>query len=162
MRDGPLTTAIDQALARLAGLADRERSTLAIREVGTVRSVGHGIAVLSGLPGVRSEELIEFAGDVLGMAFNLAEESVGVIILGEYINIEEGDEVRSTGRIAEVPVHHYHRAYGQSQFFNFRRLVRTAVQLSQLWWKLVVRREGLRAPRAESEQRGVTMTDDPR
>ena len=39
----------------------------------------------------------------------------------------------------EVPVHHYHRAYGQSQFFNFGRLWRTAVQLSQLWWKLVVR-----------------------
>jgi hypothetical protein len=44
-------------------------------------------------------------------------------------------------RFIEVPVHHYHRAYGQSQFFNFRRLVRTAVQLGQLWWKLVVKRE---------------------
>lgn len=43
-------------------------------------------------------------------------------------------------RFVEVPVHHYHRAYGQSQFFNFRRLFRTAVQLSQLWWKLVARR----------------------
>lgn len=47
-------------------------------------------------------------------------------------------------RFVEVPVHHYHRAYGQSQFFNFRRLWRTAVQLSQLWWKLVVKREHLR------------------
>ena len=44
-------------------------------------------------------------------------------------------------RFVEVPVHHYHRAYGRSQFFNFRRLIRTAVQLRQLWWKLVVRRE---------------------
>ncbi len=44
-------------------------------------------------------------------------------------------------RFVEVPVHHYHRAYGRSQFFNFRRLIRTAAQLSQLWWKLVVRRE---------------------
>ena len=44
-------------------------------------------------------------------------------------------------RFVEVPVHHYHRAYGQSQFFNFRRLWRTAVQLSQLWWKLVVKKE---------------------
>jgi glycosyltransferase involved in cell wall biosynthesis len=43
-------------------------------------------------------------------------------------------------RFVEVPVHHYHRAYGRSQFFNFRRLVRTAQQLSQLWWKLVARR----------------------
>jgi glycosyltransferase involved in cell wall biosynthesis len=46
-------------------------------------------------------------------------------------------------RFIEVPVHHYHRAYGQSQFFNLRRLVRTAVQLTELWWKLVVRREHL-------------------
>jgi glycosyltransferase involved in cell wall biosynthesis len=50
-------------------------------------------------------------------------------------------------RFIEVPVHHYHRAYGQSQFFNFRRLVRTAVQLSQLWWKLVVKREHVKASR---------------
>jgi glycosyltransferase involved in cell wall biosynthesis len=64
-------------------------------------------------------------------------------------------------RFVEVPVHHYHRAYGQSQFFNFRRLVRTAVQLSQLWWKLVVRRQPAPAPRRESEQRGATMSDDP-
>jgi glycosyltransferase involved in cell wall biosynthesis len=54
-------------------------------------------------------------------------------------------------RFVEVPVHHYHRAYGQSQFFNFRRLFRTAVQLSQLWWKLVVRRQALPAPRVERE-----------
>lgn len=47
-------------------------------------------------------------------------------------------------RFAEVPVHHYHRTYGQSQFFNFPRLWRTGVQLIQLWWKLVVRREHLR------------------
>ena len=46
-------------------------------------------------------------------------------------------------RFAEVPVHHYHRAYGKSQFFNFPRLFRTAIQLTQLWWKLVVRREHL-------------------
>ena len=44
-------------------------------------------------------------------------------------------------RFVEVPVHHYHRAYGRSQFFNFRRLFRTAVQLTQLWWKLVVKKE---------------------
>jgi len=46
-------------------------------------------------------------------------------------------------RFAEVPVHHYHRAYGKSQFFNFRRLFRTGIQLLHLWWKLVVRREHL-------------------
>lgn len=47
-------------------------------------------------------------------------------------------------KFAEVPVHHFHRAYGQSQFFNFRRLWRTGVQLIQLWWKLVVRKEHLK------------------
>jgi glycosyltransferase involved in cell wall biosynthesis len=52
-------------------------------------------------------------------------------------------------RFVEVPVHHYHRAYGGSQFFNIRRLFRTAVQLSQLWWKLVVRREHVSAAAAK-------------
>jgi glycosyltransferase involved in cell wall biosynthesis len=47
------------------------------------------------------------------------------------------------GRVVEVPVHHFHRAYGQSQFFNFPRLFRTAIQLAQLWWKLVIRRDHL-------------------
>lgn len=46
-------------------------------------------------------------------------------------------------RFAEVPVHHFHRAYGKSQFFNFARLYRTAIQLAQLWWKLVVKKEHL-------------------
>ncbi len=53
-------------------------------------------------------------------------------------------------RFAEVPVHHYHRAYGASQFFNFRRLFRTGVQLASLWWKLVVRREHRRASPGEA------------
>ncbi|MGZ6347706.1 MAG: hypothetical protein ACXWNC_09105, partial [Anaerolineales bacterium] len=47
-------------------------------------------------------------------------------------------------KFAEVPVHHYHRVYGQSQFFNFPRVWRTGVQLIQLWWKLVVRKEHLK------------------
>jgi glycosyltransferase involved in cell wall biosynthesis len=48
-------------------------------------------------------------------------------------------------RVAEVPVHHYHRAYGKSQFFNFRRIVRTAIDVLRLWWSLVVRKEHLKA-----------------
>jgi glycosyltransferase involved in cell wall biosynthesis len=62
-------------------------------------------------------------------------------------------------RFVEVPVHHYHRAYGQSQFFNFRRLVRTAVQLSHLWWKLVVRRPASPAPRPEPEPLALPRDD---
>ncbi len=79
-------------------------------EVGTVVEVGDGIARVYGLAGVKSSELVEFPGkgpngsDVLGMALNLEEDTVGVIIMGPYTQIQEGDTVRSTGRIIEVPV----------------------------------------------------------
>ncbi len=73
-------------------------------DVGTVTEVGDGIARVFGLSGVRSSELVEFENGVLGIALNLEEESVGVVILGEYTEIEEGQQVRSTGRIADVPV----------------------------------------------------------
>lgn len=106
MPDGPLARAIDQALDRLGGLDGAAQPGLAIREVGTVRSVGHGTAVLSGLPGIRSEELIEFGGDVLGMAFNLDEHEVGAILLGESRSLKAGDEARRTGRVTDVPVGH--------------------------------------------------------
>ena len=72
--------------------------------VGTVVEVGDGIARIHGLSGVQANELITFPTGVTGMALNLEEESVGAIILGAYNDIKEGDEVRSTGRIAEVPV----------------------------------------------------------
>ena len=72
--------------------------------VGTVVEVGDGIARIHGLSGVQANELITFPTGVTGMALNLEEESVGAIILGAYTDIKEGDEVRSTGRIAEVPV----------------------------------------------------------
>ncbi|MDH4066658.1 MAG: glycosyltransferase family 2 protein [Acidobacteriota bacterium] len=58
-------------------------------------------------------------------------------------------------RVAEEPVHHYHRAYGQSQFFNFRRIVRTGVDVLKLWWVLVVRREHLAAQRARAAEHGA-------
>ena len=78
---------------------------MSVTNVGRVVEVGDGIAQVYGLSNVMSSELVEFTKTgVLGMAFNLEEESVGIIILGEYTDIEEGDEVRSTGRIASVPV----------------------------------------------------------
>ncbi|NPV66837.1 MAG: F0F1 ATP synthase subunit alpha [Anaerolineae bacterium] len=73
-------------------------------EVGHVLVVGDGIARVSGLPNVRANELVSFSNGVPGIAFNLEAESVGVIIMGEYADIKEGDEVRTTGRIASVPV----------------------------------------------------------
>jgi F-type H+-transporting ATPase subunit alpha len=73
-------------------------------EVGTVEEVGDGIAQVSGLTGVMANELVEFENGVLGIALNLEDDTVGVIIMGQYTNIEEGGTVRGTGRIASVPV----------------------------------------------------------
>ena len=74
-------------------------------DVGEVLEVGDGIALVSGLTNVMAGELVEFTKNgVLGIALNLTQENVGIIIMGEYQTIEEGDLVRSTGRIASVPV----------------------------------------------------------
>ncbi|HMQ51609.1 MAG TPA: F0F1 ATP synthase subunit alpha [Anaerolineae bacterium] len=73
-------------------------------DVGSVLSVGDGIARVSGLANVMATELLEFPGGVLGMALNLEEDEVGAVILGDYEHIEEGNTVKSTGRIASVPV----------------------------------------------------------
>jgi F-type H+-transporting ATPase subunit alpha len=78
---------------------------LEAREVGRVLEVGDGIARIYGLSGVMAGEMVEFTRTkVRGLAFNLEENSVGVIILGEYLEIEEGDEVRATGELLRVPV----------------------------------------------------------
>ncbi len=73
-------------------------------DVGTVVGVGDGIAHIHGLSGVKYNELLEFPHGVIGLALNLEEDSVGSILLGEYAEIKEGDEVKCTGRIVEVPV----------------------------------------------------------
>ncbi len=75
-----------------------------IKNVGTVLEAGDGIARVSGLADVRSQELVQFANGVMGIAFNLEAEAVGVIVMGEYGGIEEGMTVYATGRIASVPV----------------------------------------------------------
>ena len=77
---------------------------LTMVDVGTVIEVGDGIARVHGLSGVSYGELVEFADGTAGMALNLEEDSVGIVIMGETIGVKEGDEVRSTGRIVEVPV----------------------------------------------------------
>lgn len=102
----PIAAGIDRTLDRLARLSRDHVPRLTIREVGTVQSVGHGVVVVSGLPGVRSEELVEFAGGTLGMAFNLEEHQVGVILLGDSRTITAGSEVQRTGRVIDVPVGH--------------------------------------------------------
>ena len=77
---------------------------LGIADIGSVLEAGDGIARVSGLANVKSQELVQFANGVMGIAFNLEKEAVGVIIMGEYSGISEGMDVRATGRIASVPV----------------------------------------------------------
>jgi glycosyltransferase involved in cell wall biosynthesis len=78
------------------------------------------------------------------------EKSSGVICL------EMMKKFQDAGfRVAEVPVHHYHRAYGKSQFFNFRRIFKTGVDVMKLWWSLVIRHEHLAAQRARAASGGL-------
>jgi F-type H+/Na+-transporting ATPase subunit alpha len=73
-------------------------------DVGVITDIGDGIAHVYGLAGVQMGEIVEFPGGVPGLALNLEQDSVGIIIMGPYEEIEEGDEVHTTGRIAQVPV----------------------------------------------------------
>ena len=83
---------------------EQYESQIDVREVGRVLEAGDGIARVYGLSGVMSGEMVEFPNGIIGLAFNLEENSVGVIILGDFLEINEGDEVRSTGRLLSVPV----------------------------------------------------------
>src|ERR1700748_2720320 len=83
---------------------EQYQSQIDVREVGRVLEVGDGIARVYGLSGVMSGEMVQFPSGVVGLAFNLEENSVGVIILGDYLQINEGDEVRSLGKLLQVPV----------------------------------------------------------
>src|SRR2546425_8292579 len=80
------------------------RAGVDVSEVGNVISVGDGIARVYGLEKAMAGELLEFPHGVMGLALNLEESQVGVVLLGEYTEIREGDQVRRTGRIMEVPV----------------------------------------------------------
>lgn len=79
-------------------------SEVEANEVGTVIEIGDGIARVHGLDNVMAGELVEFSNGVMGMAQNLEENNVGIVILGPFTEIREGDEVRRTGRIMQVPV----------------------------------------------------------
>ncbi|HZK86015.1 MAG TPA: F0F1 ATP synthase subunit alpha [Desulfosporosinus sp.] len=83
---------------------ERYETAVDIVEVGTVIQVGDGIARVYGLEKAMAGELLEFPGEVYGMAMNLEEDNIGCIILGEFTGIKEGDQVKRTGRIVEVPV----------------------------------------------------------
>ena len=95
----------DEIASVLRAEIDQYREKLNVQEVGQVLEIGDGIARVYGLAGVMAGEMVEFTRTkIRGQAFNLEENSVGVIILGEYVGIREGDEVRTTGQLLQVPV----------------------------------------------------------
>jgi len=100
----PLQGVFDQTFAGLSRGREAFTPQLKPREVGTVTSVATGIAKVAGLPGVGFDELVTFAGDVLGIAFNVDVDEIGVVLLGEYRHLQVGDEVRRSGRVMDVAV----------------------------------------------------------
>lgn len=101
MQDTDFKDAVVKSLtAQIKGL-DTKPTT---EKVGTVTKVGDGIAQIYGLSDVQASEMLEFPGGVFGMALNLEEDTVGAIILGDYLKIKEGDTVKSTGNILQIPV----------------------------------------------------------
>jgi F-type H+-transporting ATPase subunit alpha len=99
-----LQSVFDRTFAGISRSLAAFTPQLTPREVGTVISVATGIAKVSGLPGVGFEELVRFPGDVLGIAFNLDEDEIGVVLLGAYQDLHAGDEVERTGRVMDVAV----------------------------------------------------------
>ncbi|HEU0164597.1 MAG TPA: F0F1 ATP synthase subunit alpha, partial [Thermomicrobiales bacterium] len=86
---------------QIQGFSDQATVT----NVGTVIGIGDGVATVYGLTQCMASELVEFTkSGILGLALNLGEDTVAVIVMGDYTSIEEGDEVRTTGKIASVPV----------------------------------------------------------
>ena len=99
-----LESVFDRAFADLSQTRQAFAPRLAPREIGTVIDVSTGIARVSGLPNVGFEELLEFPGDVFGIAFNLDEDEIGVVLLGDYAHLHAGAEVERTGRVMDIGV----------------------------------------------------------
>jgi len=99
-----LQKVFDNAFAGMREAREALAPSLAPREVGTITSIATGIAKVSGLPGVGFDELVKFPGDLFGIAFNVDEAEIGVVLLGEYWHLHAGDEVDRTGRVMDVAV----------------------------------------------------------
>lgn len=94
----------DKVVQRLKEKLENYNSDIDVEEIGKVLEVGDGIARISGLEGCMSQEILEFEGNLKGLALNLEEETVGAIILGDYKEIREGDTVKRTGEVMSIPV----------------------------------------------------------
>ena len=97
IRSDEITSIIKSAIDSFDAVAET-------RSVGTVVEVGDGIAQVYGLADAVASEMLEFPNGLMGMALNLEEETVGAVILGDYTQIKEGDTVKTTGSVVEVPV----------------------------------------------------------
>ena len=99
-----LDAALEHAFTGLREGRESFAPQLTPHEVGTITSISTGIATVSGLPGVGFEELVRFPGGLLGIAFNVDEKEVGVVLLGDYEDLRAGDEVERTGRVTDIVV----------------------------------------------------------
>jgi F-type H+-transporting ATPase subunit alpha len=99
-----LQSAIDEAFTGLRAAREALAPQLKPREIGVVTSVSTGVAQVSGLPGVGFEELLQFQHGLLGIAFNVDEQSIGVVLLGDNQDLKAGAEVTRSGRVMDVPV----------------------------------------------------------
>lgn len=98
---GPVFNRVLDGIGRMRTTFQPELSP---REIGITRHVANGIALVTGLPGAGYGELLRFPGQLTGIAFNLDEEEIGVVLLGDYADLQTGDEVERTGRVVDVPV----------------------------------------------------------
>ena len=104
MEPKSLKDVFDNAFNEISEIRESFTPKLTPREVGTITTVSTGIANVSGLPSVGFEELVKFPGEVFGIAFNVDEKEIGVVLLGEYSHLHAGDEVERTGRVMDVVV----------------------------------------------------------
>src|SRR5467141_3903724 len=95
-----MSTILQEIEAQISGV----KAGTAKQNVGTVREIGDGVAKIEGLTDAMLNEMLDFGNGITGLALNLEETEVGAIILGDYTKIEEGDEVRTTGKLLQVPV----------------------------------------------------------
>ncbi|MGO8754765.1 MAG: alternate F1F0 ATPase, F1 subunit alpha [Gallionellaceae bacterium] len=102
--DKSLRTVFDQTFAGINQAREAHAPQLSPHETGTVTSLSTGIARVSGLPGVSYEEVVKFPGDLYGIAFNVDEDEIGVVLLGDYWHLHAGDEVERRGHVMDVPV----------------------------------------------------------
>ncbi len=99
-----LQDAFESAFAGISRAREAFTPQLKAREVGTITSIATGIAKVSGLPGVGFEEVLKFPGDMYGIAFNVDEDEIGVVLLGDYWHLHAGDVVERRGHVVDVPV----------------------------------------------------------